>query len=190
MPNHYCDSCIVIGIKEGSVKPLSEEYGPNEAPFGYYKVCANCKRSAKEGEGFYQHRGMDVFLQEKSNNLDGLVLCQQNKDFHGYTVFSIKFNNIPVKMVTEKDAKHIIELLCHVNENRYSYFKDMFNELFKYVDLVRDRLEQDHKSIPMLIDDIKELMDSQKGPCDHPGCMSHITHPCESCGTKWGEEGN
>jgi DNA-directed RNA polymerase subunit RPC12/RpoP len=19
-------------------------------------------------------------------------------------------------------------------------------------------------------------------PCDHPGCLNHITHPCESCG--------
>lgn len=19
-------------------------------------------------------------------------------------------------------------------------------------------------------------------PCDHPGCLSHVTHPCEGCG--------
>lgn len=22
-------------------------------------------------------------------------------------------------------------------------------------------------------------------PCDHPGCMSHVTHPCEKCGRQW-----
>ncbi len=24
------------------------------------------------------------------------------------------------------------------------------------------------------------------GPCTHPGCMSHVTHPCEGCGRQWG----
>jgi len=23
-------------------------------------------------------------------------------------------------------------------------------------------------------------------PCTHPGCKSHITHPCEGCGKQWG----
>lgn len=36
-------------------------------------------------------------------------LCQQNKDFFGYTVFTFKFNDIPVRFVTEKDALHVIE---------------------------------------------------------------------------------
>ena len=22
-------------------------------------------------------------------------------------------------------------------------------------------------------------------PCDHPGCASHKTHPCEGCGRQW-----
>ena len=24
------------------------------------------------------------------------------------------------------------------------------------------------------------------GPCDHPGCASHVSHPCEKCGRQWG----
>lgn len=24
-------------------------------------------------------------------------------------------------------------------------------------------------------------------PCDHPGCLSHITHPCEGCGRTAGK---
>jgi hypothetical protein len=23
-------------------------------------------------------------------------------------------------------------------------------------------------------------------PCDHPGCKSHVSHPCEGCGRRWG----
>jgi len=23
-------------------------------------------------------------------------------------------------------------------------------------------------------------------PCPHKGCKSHVTHPCEVCGRKWG----
>lgn len=23
-------------------------------------------------------------------------------------------------------------------------------------------------------------------PCDHPGCKSYVTHPCEGCGRQWG----
>lgn len=26
----------------------------------------------------------------------------------------------------------------------------------------------------------KELKDGE--PCDHPGCLNHVTHPCEGCG--------
>lgn len=26
----------------------------------------------------------------------------------------------------------------------------------------------------------RELFDYQ--PCDHPGCLSHVSHPCEGCG--------
>jgi hypothetical protein len=22
----------------------------------------------------------------------------------------------------------------------------------------------------------------KKVPCDHPGCLNHVTHPCEGCG--------
>ena len=25
-------------------------------------------------------------------------------------------------------------------------------------------------------------------PCDHPGCMHHVTHPCEGCGRQWGQK--
>ena len=24
-------------------------------------------------------------------------------------------------------------------------------------------------------------------PCDHPGCLNHVTHPCEGCGRVAGE---
>lgn len=30
-------------------------------------------------------------------------------------------------------------------------------------------------------------MKDQK-PCAHPGCMSHVTHPCERCGIMWGQK--
>jgi hypothetical protein len=23
--------------------------------------------------------------------------------------------------------------------------------------------------------------------CSHPGCRSHVTHPCENCGKQWGK---
>jgi hypothetical protein len=26
-------------------------------------------------------------------------------------------------------------------------------------------------------------------PCKHPGCLSHVTHPCEECGRQWGPNG-
>lgn len=26
-------------------------------------------------------------------------------------------------------------------------------------------------------------------PCDHLGCMSHVSHPCEGCGRQWGQLG-
>ena len=28
--------------------------------------------------------------------------------------------------------------------------------------------------------DINSLRDGE--PCSHPGCLSHVTHPCEHCG--------
>jgi len=31
---------------------------------------------------------------------------------------------------------------------------------------------------------------SMKEPCDHPGCHSHRTHPCESCGYQAGRSKN
>ncbi len=38
-------------------------------------------------------------------------LAQQNKDFYGYTVFTLDFNGVPIRFVTEKDALNIIEKL-------------------------------------------------------------------------------
>jgi len=35
------------------------------------------------------------------------IFCQQNKDFYGYTVFTIE----GVRFVTEKDATHVIKKL-------------------------------------------------------------------------------
>ena len=31
-----------------------------------------------------------------------------------------------------------------------------------------------------MIPKTKELKDGE--PCRHPGCLQHITHPCEECG--------
>lgn len=31
-------------------------------------------------------------------------------------------------------------------------------------------------------------MTDETRPCDHPGCRSHVTHPCEKCGTQRGVE--
>ncbi len=36
-------------------------------------------------------------------------LCQNNKDFFGYTVFTFKMNDVPIRFVTEKDAMHVVE---------------------------------------------------------------------------------
>ena len=27
-----------------------------------------------------------------------------------------------------------------------------------------------------------------RNPCKHPGCKSHVTHPCEGCGRRWGAQ--
>ena len=27
----------------------------------------------------------------------------------------------------------------------------------------------------------------EEGPCSHPGCQHHVTHPCECCGRQWGQ---
>ncbi len=34
--------------------------------------------------------------------------------------------------------------------------------------------------LKMKISEWKNLKDGE--PCKHPGCLSHITHPCEECG--------
>jgi len=33
----------------------------------------------------------------------------------------------------------------------------------------------------------KMLLDGE--PCNHPGCLSHISHPCEGCGRVAGKSG-
>ena len=34
---------------------------------------------------------------------------------------------------------------------------------------------------------LKERYETEKDkPCNHPGCMHHVTHPCEGCGRIWG----
>lgn len=48
-----------------------------------------------------------------------------------------------------------------------------------------DRMTMTHVSeITITIDDVeiplKKL--SFREPCSHPGCMSHVSHPCEGCG--------
>lgn len=30
------------------------------------------------------------------------------------------------------------------------------------------------------------LIEDSFEPCDHPGCKSHVSHPCEGCGRQWG----
>ncbi len=39
--------------------------------------------------------------------------------------------------------------------------------------------------------DIHHMLDDMMGPaaCRHPGCRSHISHPCESCGQQWNADG-
>lgn len=37
---------------------------------------------------------------------------------------------------------------------------------------------------PWTDEELKALNEAE--PCDHPGCMSHVSHPCEGCGKKWG----
>lgn len=49
---------------------------------------------------------------------DGLNLAQYNKDFYGYTVFTLKFNDVPIRFVTEKDASSIVNQHLTDIENR------------------------------------------------------------------------
>jgi hypothetical protein len=46
-----------------------------------------------------------------------------------------------------------------------------------------------HKSVGAesldLINAPKECM--KREPCDHPGCQSHVSHPCEGCNRMWGQ---
>lgn len=41
------------------------------------------------------------------------------------------------------------------------------------------------KSLLPKLESCKTSPDSQSTPCLHPGCMSHVTHPCEGCGRQW-----
>ncbi len=38
-------------------------------------------------------------------------LTQKNTSFYGYTVFTLKFNDVPIRFVTEKDAINITRKL-------------------------------------------------------------------------------
>jgi len=31
----------------------------------------------------------------------------------------------------------------------------------------------------------EEVRVEERSPCSHPGCRSHVTHPCEGCGQQW-----
>ena len=33
-----------------------------------------------------------------------------------------------------------------------------------------------------LVDDLSDKIYNNGEPCDHAGCLSHVTHPCEGCG--------
>lgn len=44
-----------------------------------------------------------------NSKIDGLLLAQQNKDFFGHTIFTIKFNDVPIRLVTEIDARNVID---------------------------------------------------------------------------------
>jgi len=35
---------------------------------------------------------------------------------------------------------------------------------------------------------LTDMQDYRPKPCGHPGCMSHISHPCEGCGKQWGDK--
>jgi len=35
--------------------------------------------------------------------------------------------------------------------------------------------------LPVAIEDTGHALEPDE-PCGHPGCLSHITHPCEGCG--------
>jgi len=37
----------------------------------------------------------------------------------------------------------------------------------------------------LVIDRAVELPEPARSACDHPGCMSHTSHPCEGCGRQW-----
>ncbi len=33
---------------------------------------------------------------------------------------------------------------------------------------------------------IRECSQYDPGPCEHPGCLRHVSHPCEGCGRTGG----
>jgi hypothetical protein len=36
-------------------------------------------------------------------------------------------------------------------------------------------------------EDTREILFDRYQPCDHMGCLSHVSHPCESCGRVGGD---
>ena len=44
-------------------------------------------------------------------------LAQNDEHWEGYTVFTLKFNGVPVKFVALVDAKHVLEKSCTPGES-------------------------------------------------------------------------
>lgn len=47
-------------------------------------------------------------MAKKIKNRFNDPLCQNNLDWHKYTVFTLKFNGVPIRFVTEKDAENVV----------------------------------------------------------------------------------
>ena len=66
--------------------------------------------------------------------MEGLNLCQSNKDFFGYTTFTFDFNGVKVRFVTEKDALMVLE-------SRIKNMVEKINSQQQKLDKIASRLD-------------------------------------------------
>ena len=49
------------------------------------------------------------------------------------------------------------------------------------------RLDGDIVGNDFTVDLLTPVRQARPQPCSHPGCSSHVSHPCEGCGYMWGK---
>lgn len=78
-----------------------------------------------------------------------IPLAQQNYDFYGYTVFTLSFNDVPIRFVTEKDAlnilkKRIIEIKKENVSEQITFLKyiDMKNNNQEIREIINNKINE------------------------------------------------